>query len=90
MVTLVDLGAVYCPPCQVMAPLLRELAREYRGRAAVVVIDVLEHQDQVARFGVRLLPTQIFYDKTGREVSRHVGFLDKRKMAETLDRLLAK
>lgn len=90
MVTMVDLGAKTCIPCKMMAPILVELEREYRGRAAVVFIDVREDYDAAKRFGIRAIPTQIFYDRTGREVSRHEGFMDKQAISAKLNLLLAK
>jgi len=46
MVTLVDLGANSCIPCKLMAPILEELEKEYKGRAAVIFIDVWENRDK--------------------------------------------
>lgn len=89
-VTLVDLGAKTCIPCKMMAPILDELEKEYRGRAAVVFIDVREHNDQVERFKLRAIPTQVFFDRKGREVARHEGFMDKKSIADQLNKLLAK
>ena len=77
MVTMVDLGAKKCIPCKMMAPMLEELTREYQGRAAVLFIDVWENPDAGPRYGLRTIPTQIFYDATGKEISRHEGFMDK-------------
>lgn len=90
MVTMVDLGAKTCIPCKMMAPILVELEKEYRGKAAVVFIDVREDYDAARKFGIRVIPTQIFYDKTGREVSRHEGFMDKKSISDRLNRLMAK
>jgi thioredoxin 1 len=90
MVTVVDLGAKTCIPCKMMAPILVELEKEYRGKAAVVFIDVREDYDAAKKFGIRAIPTQIFYDKTGREVWRHEGFMDKKALADQLNKLLAK
>ena len=87
MVTMIDLGAKKCIPCKMMAPILVELEKEYAGRAAIVFIDVWKHRDQAKRFGVRSIPTQIFFDKKGKEVGRHVGFMDKKKIQSTLHRL---
>jgi thioredoxin 1 len=89
MVTMVDLGADSCMPCRMMAPVLDKVARDYRDKAAVVYIDLGKHPGQSARFGVRAMPTQIFYDKTGREIGRHEGYMDRAAIAEVLDRLLA-
>lgn len=90
MVTVVDLGAGYCVPCKLMAPILKEVEREYRGRAAVVFVDVTQHETMARSMGIRAIPTQIFYDKAGKEVSRHEGFMDKKTLTAQLDKLLAK
>lgn len=90
MVTMVDLGAKSCIPCKMMAPILVELEKEYKGKAAVVFIDVREDYDAAKRFGIRSIPTQVFYDKSGREVSRHEGFMDKKAISDKLNQLLAK
>jgi len=75
MVTMVDLGAGKCIPCKMMAPILDKLRKEYAGRAAIVFIDVWEDRSQSQRFAIRSIPTQIFYDKNGKEIYRHEGFL---------------
>lgn len=74
---MVDLGAGRCIPCKKMAPILAELRSEYAGRAEVVFIDVWEQTDLADQYSFRAIPTQIFYDREGREVWRHEGFLDK-------------
>jgi thioredoxin 1 len=74
-VTMVDLGAGACIPCKMMAPILAKLEKEYAGRAAVVFLDVWKDQAPVKRFGIRAIPTQIFFDKDGKEIYRHEGFL---------------
>jgi thioredoxin 1 len=90
MVTMVNLGAKYCVPCKMMAPILAELEKEYQGRAAVIFIDVREQKGKAKEFNVSTIPTQIFYDKSGQEVWRHVGFLDKESIKVKLDALLQK
>lgn len=87
MVTMVDLGAHKCIPCKMMAPIIKELQTEYEGRASIIFIDVWEHREQARRFGIRGIPTQIFYDKEGKEASRHVGFLDKKSIVATFEKL---
>lgn len=88
-VTMVDLGAKSCVPCQLMAPILAELEEEYRGRAAIIFIDVWENPEAAGPFGISIIPTQIFYDREGREVYRHVGFLGKEPIVQRLEALLA-
>jgi thioredoxin 1 len=74
---LVDLGKGTCIPCKKMKPILDELKSEYEGRAIVKVID-LRYESRAARqYGIRLIPTQIFYDAEGNEIYRHEGFMDK-------------
>lgn len=87
MVTLVDLGAKSCIPCRMMAPILKELSQEYEGRAAIVFIDVWENPDVTPEFGLRAIPTQIFYDAEGKERMRHEGFMDKDAIEAKLKQL---
>jgi thioredoxin 1 len=89
MVTLVDFGAGYCPPCRLMEPVLKQAEQEYKGRAAVVVIDVTKHAPLATSLGVRVIPTQVFFDKNGREVARHEGYLERKALNTQLDKMLA-
>lgn len=82
MVTMVDLGAKKCIPCKLMAPILAKLEKEYSGRAAVVFFDVWEDPAPAKRFGVRAIPTQIFFDKEGKEIYRHEGFLGEQEIVQ--------
>jgi len=74
---LLDLGSVSCIPCKMMAPILEELKKEYEGRLQVDFIDVWENPEAGAPYGIRLIPTQIFFDASGKERFRHEGFLSK-------------
>lgn len=87
MVTMVDLGAKKCIPCKMMAPIIEELTKEYQGRAGIVFIDVWENPGAGQQFGIRAIPTQIFYDAQGKEVTRHEGFMDKQSIVSTLTKL---
>ena len=80
LVTMVDLGATECIPCKMMAPIIEELKSEYQGRAAVVFIDVWKNPAAARQFGIRAIPTQIFFDAGGNERGRHEGFLDKQSI----------
>ena len=88
MVTMVDLGATSCIPCRMMAPILEELKKEYQGKAEVIFIDVWQDEDEGKRFGVRAIPTQIFFDKKGGEVLRHTGFMEKQAIIDQLEKML--
>lgn len=74
---LVDLGAGKCIPCKMMAPILEELKKEYAGRMNVEFIDVWEKPDAGKPYGIEMIPTQIFFDASGKELFRHVGFFAK-------------
>ncbi len=74
---LVDLGAGKCIPCKMMAPILEELKKEYAGTFSVEFIDVWENPKAGEQYGVRMIPTQIFYDGAGKELFRHEGFFGK-------------
>lgn len=87
MVTMVDLGAKKCIPCKMMAPILEELENEYKDRAAIVFIDVWENPNAGQQFGIRTIPTQIFYNSAGEEVLRHEGFFDKASIVAQLQKL---
>lgn len=89
MVTMVDLGAKACIPCKMMMPVMDAVEKEYAGKAAIIFIDVWENPDQSKKYGLKSIPTQIFYDKQGKEVFRHEGFFDKKPISEILDKLLA-
>jgi thioredoxin 1 len=86
-VTMLDLGATSCIPCKMMAPIMRELEKEYADRAAIIFIDVWENQDVPEQFNIDTIPTQIFYDASGKEQYRHVGFLDKASIVAKLAEL---
>ena len=74
---LLDLGATKCIPCKKMAPILEELKKEYAGKMEVEFIDVWQNPDAGTKYGIRLIPTQIFYDATGKELFRHEGFFGR-------------
>lgn len=74
---LVDLGSVGCIPCKAMAPILEGLQAEYAGRMAVEFIDVWKDRAAADAYGVRLIPTQVFFGADGRELARHEGFMGK-------------
>ena len=86
-VTMVDIGAKKCIPCKMMAPILTELEKEYKERAAIIFIDVWENPAAGKKFRIQLIPTQIFYTAEGKEVLRHEGFMDKAAIVAELEKL---
>jgi thioredoxin 1 len=79
---LVDLGAGKCIPCKAMAPILDQLRTDYAGRMEVVFIDVWQRPQEGEAYGIRMIPTQIFYGPDGRELARHEGFIDRAQILE--------
>jgi thioredoxin 1 len=74
---LVDFGANSCMPCRQLRPILKEIEKEYTGKASILVIDVYKYQDLAREHRVQLIPTLVFFDKGGKEIYRHVGAWDK-------------
>jgi thioredoxin 1 len=71
-VTLVDFGAVWCPPCKTLLPMLDQLDADYAGRVTILKLDVDESPDAAAEFGVMSMPTVLFF-KDGVPVDKLVG-----------------
>jgi thioredoxin 1 len=86
-VTMIDLGATACIPCKMMAPIIEELQKEYAGKADIIFIDVWKNPAQGKKYGIRAIPTQIFFDAEGREFYRHTGFMNKKQIIEILSRM---
>jgi thioredoxin 1 len=74
---LLDLGSDKCIPCKMMAPILKELTKEYEGQMEVEFLDVRKNPDVAKTYDISLIPTQIFYDAAGKELFRHEGFFSK-------------
>ena len=86
-VVFIELGSVKCIPCRKMQPVMEAVEKEYAGKVKIVFHDVWtkEGKEQGKKYGVRLIPTQVFMDKQGNELFRHEGFLSR----EAIDRVLA-
>jgi thioredoxin 1 len=75
--TVIDVGARTCIPCRKMAPILEALAATYRGKASVLFVDLHTDEATANALRIQMIPTQIFFDAQGREVGRHIGFMDE-------------
>ena len=78
--TLAEFGWRECIPCKEMRPLLEELDKEYKGRVNIVIIEIPFHEDLAEKYGIRVMPVQILFDSTGKEIDRHAGFLPKKEI----------
>ena len=83
----VDFWATWCGPCRALAPTIAQLAEQYEGQVVVGKCDVEENDDIAIDFGVRSIPTVIFF-KDGKEVDRVVGAVAKPKLEEKFQALL--
>jgi thioredoxin 2 len=84
---LLDMWAAWCGPCQILAPVIDELAAEMAGRVRVAKLDVDANPATAARFNVRSIPTLLVL-KEGHEVDRIVGVQPKAEIARRLERAI--
>lgn len=84
---LVDFHATWCGPCQVLAPVVDQIADEFKGKLKVVKVDIDEAQDAAANNGVTSVPTLVVF-KGGKEVYRRVGAAPKRELVGELQKVI--
>jgi len=82
--SLIDFGATGCGPCDMMTPVLANLEKKYKDKLNVLFVHVGQEQILGARFGIQSIPIQVFFDKNGREVFRHVGFFPQTEIETKL------
>ncbi len=87
MPSLVDFGSEKCRPCEMMVPVLDFIKKEYAGKLNVVFINTQKDPIAALRFGITSIPVQIFFDKDGKEVFRHVGFFSQEQIKEKLSEM---
>ena len=75
-ITFIELGSVNCIPCKKMQPIMKSLEKKYGEQLKVIFFDVWkkEHKDKSEKYGIKLIPTQIFQDENGKEIHRHEGY----------------
>lgn len=77
MPALIDVGAGTCIPCKLMAPILEELKEELQGKITVQFLDLNKYPGLARVYRISAMPTQIFYDASGKELFHHTGFMSK-------------
>jgi len=88
-VTFLEIGAESCIPCKMMQPIMKEIAEEYPGVVEVIFHDLYKDRTIGQKYGIRVMPTQVFLDADGREFFRHEGFYPKAELKAMLDKYLA-
>lgn len=75
-VTFIELGSVNCIPCKAMQPIMKNIEKNYGDQVKVVFYDVWtqEQKPYAEKYGIKLIPTQVFLDENGKEFHRHEGF----------------
>ncbi len=86
-VTMIDLGAKACVPCKMMAPILVKMEKEYAGRAVIHFYDVWKDREPALKFKIRVIPTQVFFDREAKEVYRHEGFMSEDEIIRQLAKM---
>ncbi|PKN51586.1 MAG: thioredoxin [Deltaproteobacteria bacterium HGW-Deltaproteobacteria-13] len=86
LVTFVEIGAAKCIPCKAMQPIMKAVAEEYKGQINVVFHDVWTPQGKAdgMKYNIRMIPTQVFLDKNGKEYFRHEGYFPKDDLVKVL------
>jgi len=70
----VELGSVNCIPCKKMQPVMKSIEEKYKGLVKVTFHDVWKDEAPAKKYGIDLIPTQVFLDANGKELMRHQGF----------------
>jgi thioredoxin len=81
---LMDFWAEWCGPCKMIAPILDQIADEYKGRLQIAKLDVEENQAIAMKYGVRSIPTLMLF-KGGVVEAQHIGMLSKEQLIRLLD-----
>lgn len=88
IVTFIELGSVNCIPCKAMQPVMEEVRRKYGDQVSVLFHDVWtsEGEPYGRSYGIRVIPTQVFLDKDGKEYFRHEGFFPEEELLKVLEK----
>ena len=79
LVTFVEIGSVNCIPCKAMQPIMKAVEEEYKGQVKIVFHDVWTPKGKAdaVKYNIRVIPTQVFLNKEGKEYYRHEGYFPK-------------
>lgn len=85
-ITFVELGSVNCIPCKKMQPVMKSIESKYDGIVNVIFYDVWtdDGKPYSKKYGIKLIPTQVFLDENGKEFFRHEGFYPEKEIEKLL------
>lgn len=91
LITFVELGSTNCIPCKQMQPVMQGIEQTYGNKVQVIFYDVWQPKDKemATKYGIKLIPTQVFLDKDGKEFFRHEGFFPQKDIEKLIDAKLA-
>ena len=86
IVTFIELGSVDCIPCKAMQPVMESIRKKYPDQVSVLFYDVWtkEGAPYGQQYKIRVIPTQVFLDKDGKEYFRHEGFFPEEELVKIL------
>ncbi len=84
-ITFVELGSVNCIPCRQMQPVMKSIEEKYGEQVKVVFHDVWKDKAPAQKYGIQLIPTQVFLDENGKEFYRHEGFFAEEEIIKLFE-----
>ncbi len=87
-VTFIELGSVNCVPCRMMQSVMKNIEEKYGSQVKVIFYDVWtqEQKPYAKKYGIKLIPTQVFLDKNGKEFHRHEGYYPEAEIDKILQK----
>lgn len=83
--TIADFGLGTCKVCKAMEPILKQAAQDYWGKANFLFVELDKYPALAREYEIAVMPTQIFFDASGKQVDSHMGYMDRTE----IDRRLA-
>jgi len=83
-ITFLELGSLTCIPCKQMQPVMKSIEAKYGGQVKIIFYDVWKDRRPAQQYGIKLIPTQVFLDESGKEILRHEGFFPEAEIDKFL------